>query len=432
MSHNKWTDEEKQIIKDNYQFYSDKELTQFLPRHSESSITTMRKDMSLYRKGNVKYTFDDFEKYINDKGYILISSPNEYKNAGTIMKYICSIHQDMGIQETTLGRLLEGKGCKYCGIEKFSLKRRIKKEDVEQEDRLLCEEYDFTYVNTTRKEYKNGKTVSAVEFICNKHKELGVQCISRNNLRKKTKGCKYCHHKNLPKEYIIDLAKQGSSHIEIISDDFKKIYDRVDCYCTIHNKYIHNKSIRDIIKGCACYDCGLDKLSQSSLIPVEEAENRIKQINPNISLLGEYNGIAAKNKFKCKNCGYVWEGYIYTLTRCPNCEKFYWGEKTIRDILQENNIEFIEQYKFKECKDKRELPFDFYLPNNNICIEYNGEQHYKPIDKFGGMDSFKTQQEHDKIKRNYCLEHNITLLEIPYTYNTNEKVANFLSEKNII
>ena len=69
---------------------------------------------------------------------------------------------------------------------------------------------------------------------------------------------------------------------------------------------------------------------------------------------------------------------------------------------------------------------------DNICIEYNGEQHYKPIDKFGGMDSFKTQQEHDKIKRNYCLEHNITLLEIPYTYNTNEKVTNFLREKNII
>ena len=100
--------------------------------------------------------------------------------------------------------------------------------------------------------------------------------------------------------------------------------------------------------------------------------------------------------------------------------------------MQENNVEFIEQYKFKECKDKRELPFDFYLPNNNICIEYNGEQHYKPINKFGGADSFKIQQEHDKIKRNYCLEHNITLLEIPYTYNTNEKVANFLSEKNII
>ena len=48
------------------------------------------------------------------------------------------------------------------------------------------------------------------------------------------------------------------------------------------------------------------------------------------------------------------------------------------------------------------------------------------------MGSFKTQQEHDKIKRNYCLEHNITLLEIPYTYNTNEKVTNFLREKNII
>jgi len=67
-----------------------------------------------------------------------------------------------------------------------------------------------------------------------------------------------------------------------------------------------------------------------------------------------------------------------------------WGierRKRIRNILKDNNIEYISQKKFDNCKYFRPLPFDFYLPNYNICIEFNGIQHHEPISFFGGIKS---------------------------------------------
>ncbi|RGG64626.1 hypothetical protein DWX11_09745 [Ruminococcus sp. AF18-29] len=119
---------------------------------------------------------------------------------------------------------------------------------------------------------------------------------------------------------------------------------------------------------------------------------------------------------------------LSTVHRCPNCEKYYLGERNIREILLENNQTFEEQYKFQDCKNIRPLPFDFYLPDKNICIEYQGRQHYMAVDYFGGVDSFNKQQYNDNIKRQYCTENNIELVEIPYTENTKSKIYECLKK----
>ena len=94
------------------------------------------------------------------------------------------------------------------------------------------------------------------------------------------------------------------------------------------------------------------------------------------------------------------------------------GETTIKNILLAKNVSFIQQYCFDNCRNKRPLPFDFYLPNYNLCIEFDGEQHYKP--KFG-MKNFIQTQKHDKIKDEYCKSHNIGLLRIPYWESNNSE-----------
>ena len=87
--------------------------------------------------------------------------------------------------------------------------------------------------------------------------------------------------------------------------------------------------------------------------------------------------------------------------------------------MKEFNVEYIAQYTYLNCKDKRALPFDFYIPSLNICIEYDGEYHYKPI-KFKNQseeetkNNFKIRVEHDNIKTQYCLDNNIKLIRIPY------------------
>jgi hypothetical protein len=98
---------------------------------------------------------------------------------------------------------------------------------------------------------------------------------------------------------------------------------------------------------------------------------------------------------------------------CPQCCESKL-EKKIRKFLETNYIEFVPQKRFDDCRDKFSLPFDFYLLLDNICIEANGKQHYEPVSYFGGEDSFVGQKIRDKIKKDYCIDKNIRLLEIPY------------------
>jgi len=110
---------------------------------------------------------------------------------------------------------------------------------------------------------------------------------------------------------------------------------------------------------------------------------------------------------------------------CPNCPKkiISIGEKKISEILRKNNIKYNNQHTFENCRDKRKLPFDFYLPYYNMCIEFDGRQHFESVINFGGEEQLKKTQQNDKIKNKYCKENNIKLLRIKYTENIEEKLS---------
>ena len=105
---------------------------------------------------------------------------------------------------------------------------------------------------------------------------------------------------------------------------------------------------------------------------------------------------------------------------CIRMEKTSKNEVLISSILKENNIFFYNNYSFADCKGigHKLLRYDFYLPDYNICIEYDGVQHQKPIKFFGGEESFKRLHANDSIKNEYCKAHNINLIRIPYSYTT--------------
>lgn len=123
------------------------------------------------------------------------------------------------------------------------------------------------------------------------------------------------------------------------------------------------------------------------------------------------------------DCGKIYEVYAQNLTQgnttSCGCVKESHGEQKIREILTINNIDFIAQHKFKDFKynDTQGIPkFDFYLPKYNIIIEYDGEQHFRPIYSFDTEESFKKRQNHDIEKNQYCFNNNITIIRIPYTH----------------
>lgn len=127
---------------------------------------------------------------------------------------------------------------------------------------------------------------------------------------------------------------------------------------------------------------------------------------------------------KCLNCGsfkdvstsYLKSGHI----KSCGCIGSSYGELKIKQLLKEKNISFIEQYSFDDCKSTKnyKLRFDFAIFKNqslHCLIEFQGVQHYKDIQIKGSQESLKERQKRDEIKRQYCREHNINLIEIPYT-----------------
>lgn len=93
-----------------------------------------------------------------------------------------------------------------------------------------------------------------------------------------------------------------------------------------------------------------------------------------------------------------------------------YGELEIARLLKYKKINFITQFKFDDCIDIKPLPFDFYfnIYGYDCVIEFDGLQHFKPIDYFGGEEAFKTGQKHDKIKNKYCKNNDIILIRIKY------------------
>lgn len=90
------------------------------------------------------------------------------------------------------------------------------------------------------------------------------------------------------------------------------------------------------------------------------------------------------------------------------------GELVIESIIDSMNIKYQREYRFEKCKYKNTLPFDFYIKDFNICIEYDGKQHFEVIDHFGGKEQFKQQVIKDEIRNNFCKENGIGLIRFRY------------------
>jgi very-short-patch-repair endonuclease len=130
----------------------------------------------------------------------------------------------------------------------------------------------------------------------------------------------------------------------------------------------------------------------------------------------EYKNTRTKVCIICPEHGEFWQRPDHHLNLkhgCPKCNESQ-GEKSVVYFLLENNILFERQKRFDECRNKNPLPFDFYLPEHNILIEYDGEQHYRSIDTFGGKKRFQYLKNNDAIKNDFCKSNNMKLLRIPY------------------
>ena len=186
--------------------------------------------------------------------------------------------------------------------------------------------------------------------------------------------------------------------------------------------------------GRGCPRCSIKIQASKHRLTIKEFIGRAKKIHGNKYDYSKaiYLGHKSKIKIFCKNCLCFFKQTANAHLRgegCPHCNIVSKGEQTIKEWLNKHKIKYISQKRFKNCRDKLPLSFDFYLPDYKLCIEFQGQQHYEPSmqinlckDQQKGLLKFKLQQKHDKIKKEYCLQNNLFLLEIKHTDNIKDKL----------
>ena len=289
---------------------------------------------------------------------------------------------------------------------------------------LVKMEFDERGYELLTTEYHNN--TQKLQYICPKHRDKGVQETTFANFTK-GKGCPYCakRKRRTTEEYIEDLAK-AKPNIEVIGE-----------YINLKTKIAHRCKVcgyewSAIPDNLLFIKNGCPKCGGRAPLTKEEICKRLKIINPDVEFIGDYTFTYVKSLFKCKVCGNEWmakPNNILFGKGCPRCKSSK-GEKKIAQILKEKNVEFITQKTFDQCRHEHVLPFDFYIPSMNICIEYDGLQHYEPC-AFGGISmeeaiqNLKTYQLRDSIKNKYCELNNIALVRIPYfEYKNIENIIN--------
>lgn len=216
-----------------------------------------------------------------------------------------------------------------------------------------------------------------------------------------------------------DLTNQQFGYLTVIERaENKGKGTRWRCKCKCGNEKIVYASnlTRGLTTSCGCYR--KEKLSQSKL------QDLTGQKFGKLTVVGlhHYNSNLRQYYWNCDcECGgnaIVYSGHLKSgHTQSCGC-LISKGEEKISQILSENNIPFVKQYTFDDCRGLNNglLRFDFAVFNEKglfYLIEYDGWQHLNKTDSKWDRDNrFEERQEHDKIKTEYCEKNKIPLIRI--------------------
>lgn len=341
------------------------------------------------------------EEYVNELAQINPSLEvlGIYTNSYTKILHRCKIHNYEW--HVTPNRILSGVNCPICSGKVITHAEYVK--------RVAEINTDIEVVGI----YIDSKTK-----ILHRCKIDGYEWYVKPNNILTGSGCAMCcgHIKKTHSEYI-DLVAEINSDIEVIGEYVD--YDTTILHKCKIDGYEWYASPNRILHGTGCPKCA------KKIRTHEDYVRDVSIINPNIEVLEKYQKWNVPILHKCKKCGCEWAtrpNDILNGTGCPECKESH-GERNIKEWLDAHNILYQRQKTFDDCKYKRVLPFDFYLPTYDICIEYQGVQHYKPIGYFGGQKSFESQVLRDKIKKEYCQKNNILFFEIPYYSDLEEELT---------
>lgn len=271
--------------------------------------------------------------------------------------------------------------------------------------------YDYSLVD-----YKNSRT--KITISCKLHGNF----LQNPNQHLRGHGCPKCGkvYKPTLDEVINKLKIIHKNKYDYSLVKYKTNKDKIKIICPTHG--IFEQVAQSHLNGVGCSNCsGKKKYTLNDFIWVSN-EIHDNRYDYSLSVYGNRN---IKLTIICPLHGeFKQTPYVHTKGHgCPSCNHSK-GENLIKNILQSRNISYQTQYTFKDCKYKLPLRFDFYLPECNTCIEFDGKQHFEPHFKDVNGIEFSKTKKRDKIKNEYCLKNNIKLIRIRY----DENISNVLNK----
>lgn len=294
-----------------------------------------------------------------------------------------------------------GAGCQICAAKLRVLSTRSNTEDfINKAKEIHNDKYDYSKV-----EYINRQT--KVTITCPEHGNFEQQ----PNAHLSGQGCPLCGGRVqlTTKKFIENAKRVHGDRYDYSQTNYIKAIEPVAIICREHGIFYQQPN--NHTSGAGCPKC------ITRFMDTDEFIKRARAIHGDKYEYDKVKFVNSKDKvtITCRKHGdfiQIASDHIRGYN-CPKCN-YSKGEETISKILTKYNIEYIPQYKIPEVEYR--YRYDFYLPKYRLLIEFHGEQHYRPIDWFGGEEGFKDLQFRDKVKKTLAKLASYKFLEIKYTY----------------
>jgi very-short-patch-repair endonuclease len=366
--------------------------------------------------------FKRIEGLCRENGYSF--SFLDYRNTSSKINVKCEKHNYCWTP-TVSNFINQKSNCKMCSNKKKSENNRLK---FFKKIDDICNSKNYTFIGFQDDDFR---MKNKLIIKCNIHNYRWFP--SANNFIGKNTGCPLCAGNRIERDELIYVLQEISKRTErtvLNLSELKNSGSRLIVKCNTCSS-VCKTNYTSFKKSVKCRKC-LNILKLSNDDATIRIIDRCNILNHTfLGFSNNKNSIENTKSLinlRCSNnhdFSIRYDNYIYGKNSCSICNESK-GEVIIADFLRRNNIKYTPQKRFNDCRFKKPLPFDFYLDDLKICIEFDGIHHFRDTKFKGKKTNLEYIKNNDAIKTNYCIVSGIKLLRIKYDENITEKLNIYL------
>jgi hypothetical protein len=330
----------------------------------------------------------------------------KYQKASKKVQLACKLH---GPWLQTPNNHLRGNGCPTCAVE---TRRNIflhSKADFLKRARAVHGR-KYTYPGS----YKDSKT--PIRIHCPIHGAFDQVAATHLSGR----GCRKCGTQKIARskasnhEEFLRKARQKHGRRYRYPQRYDRATKHLEVECRKHGLFPVTPN--NHLRGNGCPRCQGEQAAERNRSSHEDFLRKARAVHgAKFKYPDRYSAAIKPLKIICPDHGAFSQTPNKHLAGqgCPRCMESL-GERKVTRLLEKRRIRFKTQHKFADCVDKRPLRFDFWLPDHNTLIEYDGPQHFAPLPHYGGDGHFSATRRRDKIKTAYARSAGLRLIRIKY------------------